>query len=120
MESVGGAVRANESFAVFHRVEQGLLAGLGHRWLAVGPRLTKISGRVKEEGVKLRQIVWRKQRSVFGECELPIVLRPHFHERLFHKAWLALLIRDDAVFEGARLGEKENLLRTTRLACCER
>ena len=100
---------ADETFARFDEIKQCLFALRGHRRLLVGAFAAKIAGGVEKDGIKLVQVIFAELGAVFGELEVPAVLRAKLQQHFFRVAGLAVLPGDDAVLKAAGFGEEEDL-----------
>ena len=86
MERIRRAMHANETFAVFDRVEKCRFGFLAHRRMAIGADGCQVACRIKHERIKLLQVLRREDSAVFAEGEFDVVLRPKFFEHGFGKA----------------------------------
>jgi len=109
MESVRGGMRADETLPSPHEIEEGLLARQGHRGLLVGARGAEVPGGVEHHRVELRQILWRKLRTILGEDELHAVRGAELEELFLREARLALTIGNDVMFVARGLREEQDL-----------
>src|SRR5436305_13925001 len=69
MKRIRGAMDSDEPFSVVNRIQERLFPGGTHWWFFVRSFPGKIPGCVKEERVKLRQILGREEAAILGKGE---------------------------------------------------
>jgi len=95
-------MHADESFSIFHRVEQSRLARRSHRRKSIGADDQRTVERVKAERVELRDIFRRKQTAVLREREFNPIFRAETGKNFFGETQFGSISLDDGMFIAGR------------------
>src|SRR4051812_41531332 len=99
MERVGGAVGADETFALRDRIQKRGLSGGRHGRVAVFSGSREIASCIEKEGVEILDFFGCEDAAIFGVCNFKVVFSAELTQDFFSVAGGAAFFGDDAVFE---------------------
>src|SRR5580700_7054424 len=107
MESVASGVNADEAEAVLDGIEKTLFAFGGHRRLAIGTRLCKVTGGEKHDGSVVMKFLGVKEAAVLRSGEIEFVLSRETADSRFNDGGIARRGFYDGVLKSGRFCEQQ-------------